>query len=51
MDIGANDVLQVSSAKDADMKRPVPLQVVAGSAAGTYRLYKGRDYVEFHRVK
>ncbi len=51
MDIGANDVLQVSSTKDAEMKRPVPLQVVAGSAAGAYRLYKGRDYVEFHRVK
>jgi hypothetical protein len=51
MDLGANDVFQVSSTKDADLKRPVPLQFVAGSAAGTYRLYKGRDYVEFHRVK
>jgi hypothetical protein len=50
MDVGANDVFQVSSTKDAELKRPVPLQIVAG-AAGTYRLYKGRDYVEFHRVK
>ena len=51
MDLGGNDVLQVSSTKDADIKRPVPLQMVAGSSAGNYRLYKGRDYVEFHRVK
>jgi len=51
MDLGANDLLQISSARDTEMKRPVPLQFVAGSAPGTYRLYKGRDYVEFHRVK
>ncbi len=51
MDVGANDLVQVSSTKDAEMKRPVPLQVVAGSEAGRYRLYKGRDYVEFQRVK
>jgi hypothetical protein len=51
MDLGANDLLQVSSARDTEMKRPVPLQFVAGSAPGTYRLYKGREYVEFHRVK
>jgi hypothetical protein len=43
--------VQVSSTKDAEMKRPVPLQVVAGAEAGKYRLYKGRDYVEFQRVK
>jgi hypothetical protein len=51
MDVGANDIFQVSSTKDSGMKRPVPLQFVAGSEAGKYRLYKGRDYVEFHRVK
>jgi hypothetical protein len=51
MDIGANDVLQTSSMKDTEMKRPVPLQFMAGSGAGNYRLYHGRDYVEFHRAK
>ena len=51
MDIGANDVFQVSSAKDGDMKRPVPLQIAAASGEGNYRLYHGRDYVEFHRAK
>jgi hypothetical protein len=51
MDLGANDVLQTASTKDAEMKRPVPLQFTAASGAGNYRLYHGRDYVEFHRAK
>jgi hypothetical protein len=51
MDLGANDVLQAASAKDAEMKRPVPLQFTAAAGAGNYRLYHGRDYVEFHRAK
>jgi hypothetical protein len=49
MDVAASDLLKVSSTKDPDLKRPVPLQIVAASAAGKYRLYKGRDYVEFQR--
>jgi hypothetical protein len=51
MDIGANDVLQAASEKDTEMKRPVPLQFAAASGAGNYRLYHGRDYIEFHRAK
>jgi hypothetical protein len=51
MDLGANDVLQAASQHDAEMKRPMPLQVVVSATAGSYRLYAGRDYVEFHRVK
>jgi hypothetical protein len=51
MDIGANDVLLAASVKDTEMKRPVPLQFTAASGAGNYRLYHGRDYVEFHRAK
>ncbi len=50
MDVGANDVLQAASQHDAEMKRPVPLQVVASATAGSYRLYAGRDYVEFRRA-
>ncbi len=50
MDLGANDVLQAGSQHDAEMKRPVPLQVAASATAGSYRLYAGRDYVEFHRT-
>jgi hypothetical protein len=51
MDMGANEILTATSTKDADLKRPVPLQFVAGSSAGNYKLYHLRDYVEFHRVK
>lgn len=50
MDLAANDALQGASQHDADMKRPVPLQVVASPTAGAYRLYAGRDYVEFRRA-
>ncbi len=50
MDVGANDVFNAASQRDAEMKRPVPLQVVASSTVGSYRLYAGRDYVEFHRA-
>jgi hypothetical protein len=51
MDIGANDLLNVASQRDAEMKRPVPLQVVASSTSGSYRLYAGRNYVEFRRAR
>jgi hypothetical protein len=47
MDVGAHDLLQADSARDAEIKRPTPLQVVA--SGGTYRLYAGRDYIEFKR--
>jgi len=50
MDLGANDVLQAASQRDAEMKRPVPLQVLASANAGSYRLYAGREYVEFRRA-
>jgi hypothetical protein len=51
MDLGANDVFQTAAQHDAEMKHPVPLQIVTGSSAGNYRLYAGRDFVEFHRAK
>jgi hypothetical protein len=51
MDLGANDVLQAAAQHDTEMKRPVPLQVLAASTAGSYRLYAGRDYVEFRRAR
>ncbi len=49
-DIGAHDLFQTASARDTEMKRPVPLQVVAGEK-GAYRLYSGRDYVEWQAAK
>jgi hypothetical protein len=51
MDLGANDVVNGTSTKDAEMKRPVPLQIVGAKDAGKYRLYHGREYVEFWRAK
>jgi hypothetical protein len=50
MDIAANDLFTTASKKDADLKHPIPYQVVASSAPGAYRLYKGRDFVEFTRA-
>lgn len=51
MDLGAHDVLKATSTRDADIQRPMPLQIVAGKEAGSYRLYHGRDYIAFHRVQ
>lgn len=41
--VGAEDVLNVASKKDDQMKRPVPLQIKDEN--GGYRLYAGRNYV------
>ena len=50
MDLAANDIFRAAAQRDAEMKRPVPLQVVAADGA-KYRLYMGRDFVEFSRTK
>jgi len=50
MDLGAHEVLSVASAKDSDLKHPVPLQIV-GQSGGKYRLYAGRDYVDLSRAQ
>jgi hypothetical protein len=47
-DVGAHELFTVSSAEDAGIKRPMPLQVIADPAGG-YRLYAGRSYVVFSR--
>jgi hypothetical protein len=51
LDLAANDMLQAVSEKDTEMKRPVPLQIIAASESGKYRLYAGRDFVEFTRSR
>jgi len=48
-DVGAHDVLSVSSGEDAELKRPMPLQVMANPAGGGFRLYALRHYVVFSR--
>ena len=47
-DVGAHDVFTVASTADADLKRPLPLQIVA-TPAGGFRFYEGRNYVSFSR--
>ena len=47
-DVGAHDVFTVSSTADQDLKRPVPLQIVA-TPAGGFRFYEGRNYVSITR--
>jgi hypothetical protein len=51
MDIGAHDLFQAHAANDGKLHRPTPLQIVAGASPGVYRLYFGRDYVEFSRAQ
>jgi hypothetical protein len=47
-DVGGHDVLTVNVSEDTEMKRPMPLQVVA-NAAGGFRLYVQRKYVVLSR--
>lgn len=47
-DVGAHDVLTVTTATDEALKRPTPLQVIADPGGG-YRLYSGRRYVIFSK--
>jgi hypothetical protein len=47
MDIGGHDLFSVRSTRDADLRRPTPLQVLPSPAGAGYRLYVGRDYVNF----
>lgn len=47
-DVGAHDVLTVTTATDEGLKRPTPLQVIADPGGG-FRLYSGRRYVIFSK--
>jgi hypothetical protein len=51
MDIASNDLFQVGSTRDTEIRHPVPLQILATSVGGKYRFYQGRDYIELHRAK
>ena len=47
MDIGGHDLFSVHSSRDADLRRPTPLQVLPSAGGAAYRLYVGRDFVNF----
>ncbi len=50
MDVGAHDLFSVAGIRDAALKRPTPLQVLADTTPGHYRLYINRNYVVFAPV-
>ena len=47
LDVGGHELFTVSSHKDAELKRPLPLKVAA--AEGGFRLYVGRSFVGFSK--
>ena len=47
-DLGGNDVFTAHSVPDAALQRPRPLRVTVNPAGG-FRLYSGRNYVQFDR--
>jgi hypothetical protein len=47
-DLGAHEVLTVTSATDAGLKRPMPLEIQSITKGG-FRLYAGRKYVVLSR--
>jgi hypothetical protein len=47
MDIGGHDLFSVHSTRDASIHRPTPLQVLPAPDGTGYRLYVGRDYIDF----
>jgi hypothetical protein len=51
MDIGANELLRTNTMRDASFARPTPLQLVADTTSGRYRLYLGRNYVTASAAK
>ncbi len=47
MDVGANEILEAKTTRDAALARPKPLQLIADeTATGSYKLYLGRSFVE-----
>jgi hypothetical protein len=49
-DLGANTIIEVAGQRDTELKRPMPLQVLASPDAGGYRLYIGRNFVTIKRA-
>jgi hypothetical protein len=47
MDVGGHELFLAHSKHDPDIKRPMPLQILAADQSGLYRLYSGRNFVTF----
>lgn len=50
-DIGSHDVLATAAQHDAQMTRPMPLQIVQSSSSSGFQLCSGRDCVTFRRAR
>jgi len=50
MDLAATNLIEAAGQHEAQMKRPIPLQIAASPSGGSYRLYVGRDFIEFRRA-
>src|SRR5690348_10655851 len=50
-DIGGHDVLATEATRDAQMNRPMPLQIVQSSSSSGFQLCSGRDCVIFRRAR
>lgn len=49
-DIGGHDVLATGATRDAQMNRPMPLQIAQSSSGSGFELCSGRDCVTFRRA-
>ncbi len=47
MDVGGHELFLARSKRDAEIRRPMPLQILAAVKSGFYRLYSGRNFVTF----
>ena len=50
MDLGGHDLFTINGGHDAELKRAIPFQILPGSSGGKFRLYFGREYVDFIRA-
>jgi hypothetical protein len=50
MDIGGHDLFTTNSAKDVELRRPTPLQILPSTGGSGYRLYSGRNYIKFSQA-
>jgi hypothetical protein len=51
MDLGAHELMNVASERDAELHRAMPLQVLEAPQSGSYRLYVGRAFVALQRAE
>ncbi len=50
MDVGGHTLFTVPTSTQADLRRPMPLQIVAAPSGPAYRLYSGRTFVDLSRA-